>query len=283
MNTHDSPWATFAAAWRFLIAERRAFLRTVSPGAAMVGLATLAIHALAGPWPTSPIAATFAVLLFQIYFAERWMHHALRAAQSALFGRSGIGGDPDEIHYAAFFRYGLLLALCFAVAVGPLGVVMNLSLAGGVWGIGPDVAGLGTFLLGAAVIGPPFLLLIGRFLLVFPARAVDIPLTLGQAWSLSAGIGRELFATQVLSAAAGMVLFTLSLAVPWLFLALFPGQGLAAAALQAAAVAALTAVYIAVAGYCLAVLFGRQWSAAGPLGLPVKGGPGTRATSSRSG
>lgn len=252
MNTHDSPWATFVAAWRFLIAERRAFLRTVSPGVAMVGLATLSIHALAGRSPTSPIAATFAVLLFQIYVAERWMHHALRAAGLAA------GQDRDEIHYAAFFRYGLLLALCFAVAVGPIGVVMHLSLAAGIWGIGPDVAGLRTFLVGALVIGPPFLLVIGRFLLVFPARAVDIPLTLAGAWSLGAPIGLAIFATQLLSAAAGTVLFALALAVPWLFLAVFPDQGLVAAGLQAAAVAVLTAVYIAVAGHCLAAHFRHQ-------------------------
>lgn len=252
-------WALFTAAGRFLSEERRAFFQTVMLGAALVGIATGAVHALAGRSPASAIAATFAVLAFQIYFAEYWMHHTLRAAPPPLLGRLASGQGQDQIHYAVFFRYGLLLALCFAVVVGPIGVVMNLSLEAVIWGIGPDVPGLRTFLFGAAVIGPVFLLMVCRFLLVFPARAVDIPLTLGQSWSLAANIGRRIFATQVLSAVAGAVLLTLALTVPWLFLALLPGREVAAAGVQAAAVAVLTAVYIALAGYCLAILFRKAW------------------------
>ncbi len=261
-----SAWSLFITAGRFLVNHRRAFFRSVALGAVSVGVATGAIHALAGRSAASAIAATFAVLIFQIYFAEYWMHVSLRAAPPPPLGRLATGQGQDQIHYAVFFRYGLLLALCFAVVVGPIGVVMNLSLEAGIWGIGPDVPGLRTFLWGSGVIGPVFLLVISRFLLVFPARAVDIPLTLAQSWSLAANIGSRIFATQAFCAAAGMGLFALALAVPWLFLTWLPGQELAAAGLQAAAVAALTAVYIALAGHCLSVLFRSQWLAVGSTG-----------------
>ncbi len=262
METIPPAWALVTAAGRFLAEHRQAFLRNVAPGAVMVGIVTGAIHALAGRSAASAIAATFAVLLFQIYFAEYWMHETLRAAPPPPLGRLATDQGQDQIHYAVFFRYGLLLASAFAVVVGPIGVVMNLTLEAGIWGIGPDIPGLRTFLFGAGVIGPVFLFAIGRLLLVFPARAVDIPLTLGQSWTLAAPLGLRIFATQILCAAAGIVLFALALAVPWLFLALMPGWELTAAGLQAAAVAALTAVYIALSGYCLSLLFRGRWLAA---------------------
>lgn len=252
---------TVVSAGGFFLRHQRAFWRPVSLLAPAVGVVSMAVGAAIGNTAPGSTAPTLPVLFFQIYFAYYWLRRALSVPGKPVLRQVEEEDRVGPPSHMVFIRYAVLLALSFALTIGPVGVVMLRILAGLA---GTRYAFLGgmlapeQFFFNAIVLGPVYLLLSCRFLLVFPARAIGIEMSLGQAWSATRGATWRLFGTQMLCAIIGLALFGFSLTVPWSFLLFFPNYGVLALAAVSIAVAVASAIYIALATHCLGQLY-RQY------------------------
>ncbi len=250
-----------ASAGAFFLDKQPAFWPRVGGWAVAVAAISAGVVLILDDPSSVSTAATLPVLAFQIYFALYWLLLVRSQCPRPPPGQAPEKRSPPDI--IPFVRYALMLALSFAVFVGPVGVVM-LGALSGFSGVHLEHALRifmpETFVLRCLLAGPVFLALISRLLLVFPAHADGHDLTLRQSWVLATGIGWLLFGTQLLCAIIGLALFAAALAVPWSLLGGFPSLRLLAVGLISIAVTVTSAIYIALATHCLGKLYAQRTS-----------------------
>jgi hypothetical protein len=244
-----------ARAGAFFLHKQRIFWPRVGTLAIIVGAASAGVDLIIHKPHAVSTASTLPVLAFQIYFARYWLSiHSVQP--NPLRPKRPLAYAPADVF--PFVRYALLLALAFAVCVGPVGVVMLKALSelwGGHLNSASNTLTPESFILRSLLVGPLFLILICRLLLVFPARAAADPLTLRQSWLLARGITWRLFGTQLFCGILGLALFASALTVVWPLLSQFPSARLLGIAINSLAVSVSSAIYLAFATHCLAELY----------------------------
>lgn len=243
---------TVAMAGAFFLHHQRRFWPRVIAGACAVAAVSMTIVVLLEHPASLSTAFTLPILAFQIYFARYWL--CMIATDNATLTTE----QSVWSNLIPFIRYALLLALAFAVFVGPVGVVMLEALSGfpGVYTAGAQhLFTPETFLMQTLLAGPIFLALAGRFLLVFPSRAAGQVLTLAGSWRLTRGSGWYLFISQYICALIGLALFATALTVPWTLIEQGTMARLLAVGAISLAVTLASGVYIALATYGLTNLY----------------------------
>lgn len=248
-------FSTVASAGAFFLHKQSAFWPRVGSLAIIVGGASAGVDVIIHKPLAVSTASTLPVLTFQIYFARYWL--SVHSAQpNPVLPQATPAYGPADLF--PFVRYALLLALAFAICVGPVGVVMLKALSelwGGHLNSASNIFTPESFILRSVLVGPLFLMLICRLLLVFPARATGDALTLRQSWLLARGITWQLFGTQLFCGILGLALFAGALTVAWPLLSQFPSARFLGIAVNSLAVTVSSAIYLALATHCLAELY----------------------------